>query len=377
MKKIIYNTVIASSLLLFGCKKDTKNPDPEIPIPLGPTYTVPTTYNFTNVNYVSSTQRLSMLGEITTYLRATHTTTQSTQPTVTAQKLKDMFANMAAPFTDGMLNSSSIQLKDKTSNTFTFVTELENAFTDAEPASIFAAANPTTSTASNGIKGKLNSPTRAILVNANGFEYKEIAEKGLMGAMLYYEAINLLKNISTFDNVSVVAGQGTAQEHAWDEAFGYFGVPISFPTSTVGVKNWGTYCNAVNDAIGSNTTIMNAFLKGRAAISNNDASGRDAARDVVISTWEKVAAAKCISYLKGAKNNLAPANQPTLFHNLSEGYGFVTAFRYNPSKTISDADINLLLSYFGTNLYNINTGDIDLAINKLAAVFSIDATLVP
>ena len=152
-------------------------------------------------------------------------------------------------------------------------------------------------------------------------------------------------------------------------------MPIDFPTNVTGLKNWGTYCNSVNVAIGSNSTIMDAFLKGRAAISNGDAARRDANRDVVMTTWEKVVAAKCISYLKGAKNNLADIS--TLHHNLSEGYGFIAAFKYNPSKTISDADIAILEGYLGTNFYNLVPSHLDNAINKIATVFNFNASLIP
>lgn len=375
MKKTIQRTFVLLTLTfsIIACKKENPIPQPE-PINETPTYTIPTTYNFGNADFKSSTQRLAMLTELVNYLRATHTTTAAAQPTVSAQKLKNMYINAASQFTDTELNTSGIQLKDKTGNAYSFQNELEKSFDDAELASITAAANPTITTASNGARGKLISPSRAILVNAYGFEYKETAEKGLMGALLYHQAMTLLSGIANFDNTIKLEGI-TAQEKAWDEAFGYFGVPITFPTNTVGLKYWGLYCNSVNAAIGSNKIIMEAFLKGRAAISNNNASARDEAKTTVINTWEKVAAAKCISYLKGAKNNLADA--ATLHHNLSEGYGFVTAFRYNPAKNISDADINILLSYFGTNLYGLNTSNIDLAIAKLEAVFSLNAAIIP
>lgn len=375
MKKISYLPLVALAILtvLSSCKKD-KDTDPEPETPTTPAYEIPTTYNFANVDFSTSSKRIEMLGELTTYLRSTHTTTQSTQPTLDAQKLKNMYANMNNPFTNASLNTSGLQLKDKTSDQYGFRTDLEASFDDAVGASTVSAANPTVTTASNGTKGKLISPARAILVNANGFEYKEIAEKGIMGAVFYSQATTILSKIGDYDNTTSVNG-ATAQERAWDEAFGYFGVPVAFPTTTVGLKNWGSYCNSVNVAINCNTTIMNAFLKGRAAISNKDNAARDEARNTVIATWEKVAAAKCISYLKGAKTNLSDA--ATLHHNLSEGHGFVAGFRYNPNKTISDADINTLLGYFGTNLFNLNPSNLDLAIAKLEAVFGLNATVIP
>lgn len=373
-KSLLIGLPISMLLLATSCKKDTVEPEEETPAPSGPTYNIPTTYNFTSYDFTTSTQRIAMLGEMITYIRSTHTTTQTTQPTLSAQKLKDMYVNANNQFTLTTLNTSGIQLKDKTDITFSFQSTLEASFDDAELASVTAAANPTVSTASNGVRGKLVTATRAVLVDANGIEYKELAEKGLMGAVLYYQAMTILKNIATYDNVTKVNGL-TAQEKAWDEAFGYFGVPVDFPTNTTGLKNWGSYCNSVNVAIGSNSTIMDAFLKGRAAISNNDASRRDANRDIVMSTWEKVAAAKCISYLKGAKNNLSDIS--TLHHNLSEGYGFIKSFKYNPSKTISDADIAILEGYLGTNFYNLVPANLDNAINKLATLFNLNASLIP
>ncbi len=375
MKNKLLLATLALAFIFTSCKKDTKTPEPDpTPAPVGPTYTVPTSYTFTNTNFTSSTQRIAMLGEITTYIRSTHTATAATQPTLSAQKLKDMYSNAASQYTDATLNASGIQLKDKTGNAFSFVTELEGYFDDCQPASITAAANPTITTASSGVKGKLISPARAILVNGNGFEYKELAEKGLMGTVFYYQAMTILANIATYDNTTIT-NSSTAQEKAWDEAFGYFGVPTSFPTSTVGLKYWGSYGNSVNVAIGSNSLIMNAFLKGRAAISNKDNTARDEARNVVVSTWEKIAAAKCISYIKSAKNNLT--DQATLHHNLSEAYGFVVAFKYNSAKTISDADITTLLSYFGTNLFNLTPSNLDLAISKMESVFGLNASLIP
>lgn len=376
----IYKTRIlvafSLSVLLFqtSCKKDNIEPEEEKPASSGPSYTIPTSYNFSGADFTTSTQRIAMLGELTAYIRSTHTTTQTTQPTLDAQKLKDMYANAASQFTTVGLSASGVNLKEKTNNAFSFVSTLEASFDDAVGASATAATNPTTSSASSGVKGKLITSSRAVLVDANGLEYKELAEKGLMGAVLYSQAMTILKNIATYDNVTKINGV-TAQEKAWDEAFGYFGVPVDFPTNVTGLKYWGSYCNAVNSAIGSNALIMDGFLKGRAAICNGDATRRDANRDAVIANWEKVIAAKCISYLKGAKTNLSDI--ATLHHNLSEAHGFIAAFKYNPSKTISDADILILEGYLGTNLYNLVPSNLDNAINKLAMVFNLNASLIP
>lgn len=356
-------------LLMASCKKDKKDEVTPDPSPVTPSYNVPTTYNFASVDFSTSTNRIAMLGEMTAYIRTTHTSTVIPAATLDAQKLKDMFANANNTFTNSALNASGIQLKNMTSATNSFPTTLETSFDDAATASTYAASTPTTQSASSGVAGKLISPSRAILVDANGLEFKELAEKGLMGALLYYQATTILTNIASYDNSTLIGGL-TAQEKAWDEAFGYFGVPVDFPTNVTGLKNWGSYCNSVNTSINSNATIMNAWLQGRAAISNKDASGRDAAAQTVLKTWEKVAAAKCIGYLKGAKTNFA--QDADRHHNLSEGVGFINAFAYNPSKTITAAQIAQLQGYFSTNLYNVTTTNIDNAIATLASIFSLD-----
>ncbi len=359
-------------LLTASCKKEkTPEPEEETPAPSGPSYSIPSTYNFVNSDFSSSTKRIA--NEMLTYIRTTHTATLTPGATLSGQKLKDMYVNANNQFTDATLNSSGFQLKDKTGTTFNLPTELEAYFTEAETTSIYAATSPTTATASNGVAGKLISGTKAYLVDANGFEYKELTEKGVMGGVLYYQAMTILANISSYDNTTLVGGT-TAQEKAWDEAFGYFGVPVDFPTNVTGLKNWGSYCNAVNSSINSNATIMDAWLKGRAAITNKDDTRRDAARNIVAATWERIGAARFITYVKAAK--AAIADDGTRNHSLSEGIGFIKAFKYNSAKSITDAQINQLAGYIGTNLYTVSTTNLDAAISLMASIFNLDpATL--
>lgn len=363
MKKLIFPAILILAVSITSCRKKTTEPEPEPePTPTGPSYTVPTTYTFSVMDYTTTAQYIDMLGEMTGYIRTAHTTTAS--PSLNGTKLTEMYANANNQFTNTALNASGLQLKNQTSATYTLQTQIDAALTDV------GNVTATTPTASNGVAGKLVSGTKAYIVDANGVEHKEFLEKGVMGGVFYYQAMLRLTNIGTYDNNTVITGQGTAQEHAWDVAFGFFGVPAAFPTSTVGLKNWGSYCNSVNPAIGSNTLIMNAFLKGRAAISNKDNSGRDQARDIVVATWEKIAAARCITYLKSAKSNIT--DDAVRSHNLSEAIGFIKAFRYNPSKTITDTQIATLEGYIGTNFYTITTTNIDNTINDLASIFSLN-----
>ncbi len=375
MKKQLHSFILgslafAAAFGLNSCKDKDKKPT---------AYEVPTTYNFSDANYSKATQRLDMLAEMTTYIRTTHSNTLA--PILDAQKLKNMYANSGSSFTAAVLNSSGIQLKDQTGNTFGLQAMLEASFDDAVTASTNAAVKPTETTASSGVAGKLINGTRYILVDSTGLEYKEVLEKGIMGGVFYYQATTRLQNIASFDNANPDKSY-TAQEQAWDEAFGYFGVPVDFPTNVTGLKNWGSYCNNVSTALGGsttlNSTIMNAWIKGRAAISHSDDKTRNEMRDILLKNWEKVCAARFISYVKGAKTNIAaPA---TFNHNLSEAIGFIHAFRYNPAKSISDADLDILLNYFKTNgkvnLYKVSSVNLDNAISKMAFLFGLDASLL-
>ena len=52
-----------------------------------------------------------------------------------------------------------------------------------------------------------------------------------MGAVFYYRAtsVYLTDEGMEVDNEEIIAGEGTAMEHHWDEAYGYFGASDSFP----------------------------------------------------------------------------------------------------------------------------------------------------
>ena len=107
------------------------------------------------------------------------------------------------------------------------------------------------------------------MIGGDGLDHAQLIEKGLMGACLYYQATSVYfgDDRMNVDNEMVEVGEGTEMEHHWDEAFGYFGVPKDFPTSTDGLFFWGSYSNQRNGILESNQKLMDAFLKGRAAIS--------------------------------------------------------------------------------------------------------------
>lgn len=364
MKKYILFASIA--LISFtACKKDSKiEPTPD-PIP-GPTYTVPATYSFTNVNYSGQTTRLDMMAEIKTYMN-----TGNTMGTVLlASKLKDMYQNIGSQFTNATLNTSGKDIKSKVFlvDQSVFETYMDN----------IAAASTSSVAGSNGTAGVIISTTDATkkwLFDANGIEWTQVIEKGLMGSLMYYQTTAVYMDASqignTVDNTIVIAGEGTAMEHHWDEAFGYLGAPIGAPTTTIGVRFWAKYTNDRNAVLNTYTTLNNAFIKGRAAISAKDYTERDAQVVLVRDTWEKVIASTIISYVNSTKLKLT--DDAIRNHNCSEIKGFLMNLRCNPTKKITTSEITQLEGYLGNNYYNITAANLDNIKNLLSTIYSLDS----
>jgi hypothetical protein len=360
--KLLKFSIFASilSLSIASCKKE-ETPEPTVPTPTG--YTIPTTYNFTNVSYLGQTQRIAMLDELTTYMKTANTS----GTTVDAMVMKNMFSNTGNPFADATLNTSGKQLKNKT---YSLDQALFESFFDS-----LALNSQSTVAGTNGTAGVVvspNDPTKKYLCAASGIEYNQLITKGLMGATFYYQATSVyLENIATVDNITVVDGQGTVMEHYWDEVFGYFGVPTDFPTTATGLKYWGSYCNQRNGILATNLAFMNAVLKGRAAISNKDYTSRDEAKAAIHSAWEKVCVGTAIHYINTAKNNLT--DDAIRNHALSECLGFVMSLKYNINKTISDTQFDQVKAYLGTNFYTISINNLDNAKNLLSTIYNLDA----
>lgn len=356
MKTIPYFALCAV-ILLSGCKKK--------PIDLVPNsgYLVPTTYTFSNVNYIGQSTRLSMLDELVAEMKKGNTS----GVTVSAALLRNMYANQGSPFTSTSLNTSGNQLKNKT---YSADTALIISWMDS-----LAIASQSTTAGSNGVAGVVVSTTstgKQYLFNERGIEYGQLIEKTLMGAVCYYQAAGYyLENLPTDDNTTVVSGEGTAMEHHMDEAFGYFGVPADFPMNTTGIRYFGKYCNARNTILSTNTRIMDAFRKCRAAISNKDYPTRDAQIVMIRDTWEEVIAATCISYLNSAKANFS--DDALRNHALSEYIGFVNCLKYNPYKSITNTQINQALGYIGSNLYLVSLASLDNARDLLAGIYGLES----
>jgi hypothetical protein len=336
-------------------------------------YTIPETYAFDNVDYDGQLQRLSQLQEMKSYL----VTAELEGASLDADRLKAMFANDAATAGWSRTYSDSKQLKNKTF-------ENQRAWFEDLMDRVAEASNSAANAAEEGTAGVAvsNDGTKRYLLDANGVELTQLIEKGLMGACFYYQATAVYfgDGKMNVDNTDVTPGEGTEMEHHWDEAFGYFGVPTDFPVSTDGVVFWGKYSNGRDGLLGTNETMMDGFIKGRAAISNDDLETRDQAIEEVRDAWEIVSAATAVHYINSALDN--PNDVARRHHALSEAIAFVYSLQFNPAKTVTNAQVEQLIADLAgsatvadMNLYQVTDDDLKGVRDALSATFGFETIM--
>lgn len=328
----------------------------------------PTSYEFTDengnstVSYGGQQDRLAQLSEMVTMMK------DGVNGPVDAQALQDMFANTGDNGNGNFTFSSSKQLKNKC-----FANDV--AFFEDALDSLAMASQSYNMTAANGQAGVVTNGTKTYLVAANGMEYTQIIEKGLMGAVLMYQANNVYFSDTKMDvdNTTAVdpaAGKYyTAMEHHFDEAFGYFGVDVDFPT-TIPDHFWGKYCNSRDTELNSNAVMMENFLKGRFAITQEDYTARDEAIEAIQVMWEKIAARQAIHYLDAAISNFG-TDDAVYLHTLSEAMAFTMCIRYagQDTRVLTQTELNTILAMYGDNFWDLTLVDLNNIKAELEAKY--------
>jgi hypothetical protein len=348
VKKSVYIGLTAVSLgFLTSCGDDDGDTDPLME--------VPSTYEFerdgeSSVSFSGQTTRLDMLAEMKALVL-----NADGGASVSESALLNMFANENSPFEDSELNSATKDLESKT-----FISDVD-FYKDlfAELGTVSARIESEGTTASQGVAGLLDRDGngKTILVNEKGWEYTQFIEKGLMGAVFYNQIYNVyMTDDRVGDAVSNdVVEEGTnytSMEHHWDEAFGYFGVPIDFPAGDPVLESdedrfWAKYTIDLDDEAllpGINSTLMNAYITGRTAIVNKQYDIKDQQRELIYKWHEIVAAATAIHYLNSTIDDFNNNDIPNAFHHLSEAYMFTKALQYSPNKVITQSEINTILN---------------------------------
>ncbi len=168
MKNIAIFLVSCTTLLFFSaCQKSDDN-----------NYTVPTTYNFENVDYAGQTTRIRMLEELAAYAKSANTPGQQPLSAVTLQAMYENNQTGGSPFTDPALDGATKQIKDKV------LPDVQNAYSDYLN-SLATVSNATSSTAAAGQAGIATANNgNTYLLNENGMELAQLVEKGLAGVCI-------------------------------------------------------------------------------------------------------------------------------------------------------------------------------------------------
>ncbi len=374
IKQIVF--VIAISSLIVSCKKDEVKPT------TNESYNIPTTYTFNDVlskstvDFSGQKTRLVMLEHIGNLMGGLTPVTEST--------LLNMFDGSG--FTEDSLNTSGKRLSDKTAASIDYFTsnlgeknEILDAFKkQLKEAEITTNANVD---ASEGKAGSYMDGTKKRYFSANGLEPQQVFLKGMMGACLLDQTLNSYLSSTKLDGGSTktdntnrvfVSGKNyTDMEHFWDEAYGYFFGNDNLNANPAVYKYWSSYINQVDvdpDFSAVKENIINAFIKGRAAITNKDYDTRDTQIAIIKKEMSKVVAVRAVYYMNEGKTKLATNKGMAAFHALSEGYGFIWSLRFtqNPDTKLpyfSKEEVKSLLDRLmgGKNgLYDVDYLNIEL-----------------
>ncbi len=284
---------------------------------------------------------------------------------IDAAALKNIFSNTNNAFVDSVkLNTSGVQLRNTVASSWS-ATDAEVARKTFETlfTEIAEASKSVASVASKGKAGKLG--TR--LVDAKGIETVQVIQKSLIGALQYdYIANVLLTKGLDADNSKLVTGKKYTQlEQNWDEAYGLLTLNQVFHLGATEAARGssefglGSYLWEYNRTDFSK--VYPAFLKGRAAIVNNDKAELKIQADFIKASFEKAMAASALGYLTKA-NTGTDAEKA---HSLGEGLGFIYSLRFcNVNGANAKFSDDILLALIGSA-----NGYWDLTPAKTAAAY--------
>ena len=196
------------------------------------------------------------------------------------------------------------------------------------------------------------------------------------------------------------ASEGTGRQHAWDEAFGYFGAdPATYPNPAATSDGDGEFIanytfdfsDETETAFGVNIAqkCMDAFIFGRSVLKagegftasdeNVNETYYEAARQDVKLYAEAGIAAAAFHYLNLSIDDVTDEDR---LHHLSEALGFMYALAFNSEGKISTTEVYNALEELGwptsnstldgiyeINLWEVTDAQMEAARVSLAASF--------
>lgn len=218
--------------------------------------------------------------------------------------------------------------------------------------------------------------TPAVYTTAQGIDLSMAVSATLATSVFLANGVRLLSNISSNANNNLLARTNyTAMENAWDRAFGCFGAAIFYPLYPDDYWQNTPYADHNNDQLINFTqeytftfaalaaqrdgigdaqtnfteTLFNAWLSGRTAITNKSDLQRSAARQTLLTEWQRLTAATAIHHLNALLIQLpnygTPAqNLPLLNRHWTGFWVYLGALRYFNPPT---ANLTNLLALLG------------------------------
>lgn len=322
------------------------------------------------VDFASGANRYKIFQAINAYAGS------ATTAIIDANVLKNMLANTGSPFTGtyASLNTSGVQLRNIIASSKSAAeADAVRAKLDVEFATMALISQSNSVVAEKGKAGKLG--TR--LVDAKGMETAQIIQKSMIGSLqLDYIANILLTKGLEADNFTELNGKNYTQlEQNWDEAYALLTPsPIFLAGSTDAVRGTaefalGSYVWEYNKA--NYAKIYPAFLKGRAAIVNNDKTELKAQATFIKTQLELAIATAAVGYLEkwGTRTNDADRA-----HDIGEGVGFIYSLRFanihGGDAAFSDGIITNLISS-GGGFWDVTPAKIAAASVAIKAKFKL------
>ncbi|GAA4385053.1 DUF4856 domain-containing protein [Hymenobacter koreensis] len=320
------------------------------------------------VDLTASNTRLDMFTEFNNYMALVATTTAPSTLDVT--KLRSMYTG--STFSNAALNTSGLQLRNTTAASFSATgAEAARTYIDNNITLLADASRSVNTPAAPGVAGRIG----RYLVDGKGVEVNQVIQKALIGAVLLDQIDHMLLSDQALNanNSKTVDGKPYSElEHNWDLAYGYMtSKPIM--TTVFDANNrerfLAGYLNEKNAS--ASPGVYMAFLKGRAAIVNNDKAEVKNQANIIRTELEKTIALSAVSYLNSWKSNPDLAAKT---HALAEGLGFIYSLRfcskYGADAAFSDGVLNPLTA--GTNgVWSLTNAQADVAINAIKAKFNI------
>jgi len=385
------------SIFMIACGDNDEDINPEVE--------APATYIFerngaSTISFSGQTTRIQMGQELIDALMDFN---------ISEEALLEMYANETAsgadanPFSDEALNESTKSIRSKVATSTDFFSAntveaatIKEAFASwiaAQVSEVFPNQNEL---AVAGTAGQIADGTSTRYVSAQGLEYNQAVNKGLIGALMLDQTLNNYLSTAVLDagdnralnDAATVEGDHnyTSMEHKWDEAYGYvYGTSAdpTNPNATIG--NDDSFLNkyigrvaADTDFAGIAAEIWNAFKLGRAAIVAGDYDLRDEQATIIREQLSTVIAVRAVYYLQQGKNGIANGDMGGAFHDLSEGLGFVFSLQFTrQSNTVSpylskaevDGFIDELLDESSNGFWGLSTETLENISTEIADKF--------